>query len=447
MEAGGGIGIAAAAAAAVGGGRGGASHPFTLCFFVGSLKLKRFRILCRQTYHRHPKNPALARQIIQKWRLDGHVHGKECFVDCVSLIQKLNKNGMPLLAEEILLEMKCEGFLPDNSTLCAMMLCYANHGHFPQAQVIWEEMLYSGFLPNIEVVSGLMDAYVKAGLFNKVTKILEDLCFRDFNRLAEVYSLAISCFGKGGQLELMESTLKQMVSRGFPVGSSTGNAFVRYYSIFGSLAEMEAAYGRLKRSRHLLDKEGIRAVSLAYIRKRKFFRLGEFLRDVGLARRDVGNLIWNFLLLSYATNFKMKTLQREFLRMVEAGFHPDLITFNIRALAFSRMLLLWDLHLSLEHMNHEKVVPDLVTYGCVVDAYLDRRLGRNLDFVLNRMNVEDSPVLLTDSFVFEALGKGDFHSSAEAFLENKKQGKWTYRMLIGLYLRKQYRSNQIFWNY
>ncbi|KAM1328898.1 hypothetical protein ACFX2F_013116 [Malus domestica] len=91
--------------------------------------------------------------------------------------------------------------------------------------------------------------------------------------------------------------------------------------------------------------------------------------------------------------------------MVEAGFRPDLTTFNIRALAFSKMSLLWALHLSLEHMTHEKVVPDLVTCGCVVDAYLDRRQGRNLYFSLNKINLDDSPLVLTDPFVFEVLGK------------------------------------------
>ncbi|THG20942.1 hypothetical protein TEA_008422 [Camellia sinensis var. sinensis] len=182
-----------------------------------------------------------------------------------------------------------------------------------------------------------------------------------------------------------------MGSRGFSVDSAIGNAYIIYYSLFGSLTEIEAAYGRLKRSRILIEKDGIRAMSFAYIKEKKFYRLGEFLRDVGLGRRNVGNLLWNLLLLSYAANFKMKTLQREFLRMVEAGFHPDLTTFNIRALAFSKMSLFWDLHLSLEHMKHEQVVPDLVTYSCIVDAYLDKRLGMNLDFALSKMNVHASP--------------------------------------------------------
>lgn len=336
---------------------------------------------------------------------------------------------------------------PKQSTLPALMLYYAENGLFHQAQTTWEQLLNSSFVPSVRFISKLFDAYGKQGKFDEVMNVLHCVSLRNFSTLPDVYSLAISCFGRGGQLELMEETTKEMVSRGFHMDSKTGNAFLFYYSIFGSLKEMENAYGRFKRSRFLIEKEVIRAMASAYVKERKFYELGEFLRGVGLGRKNVGNLLWNLLLLSYAANFKMKSLQREFLRMVESGFRPDVTTFNIRALAFSRMSLFWDLHLSIEHMRHERVIPDLVTYGCVVDAYLDRRLGRNLDFVLNKMNVDDSSLLLTDPFVFEVLGKGDFHMSSEAFLEYSTQQKWTYRVLIQKYLKKHYRRNQIFWNY
>ncbi|KOM57468.1 hypothetical protein LR48_Vigan11g050100 [Vigna angularis] len=342
---------------------------------------------------------------------------------------------------------KVDVYMPKQTSLCVLMLHYTENGLFPQAQTTWEQLLYSSFVPSFEFISRLFDAYAKHGKFDEVVNILRYVDMRNFSILPNVYSLAISCFGREGQLELMEDMAKEMASRGVHISSKTANAFVLYYSIFGSLKDMENAYGRLKKSRFMIEREVIRAMASAYTRDRQFYELGEFLRDVGLGRKDVGNLLWNLLLLSYAANFKMKSLQKEFLQMLESGFRPDITTFNIRALAFSRMALFWDLHLSIEHMEREKVIPDLVTFGCVVDAYLERRLGRNLDFVLNKMNADDSPMLLTDRFVYEALGKGDFQMSSEAFLEFKTQRKWTYRALIQKYLKKHYRRNQIFWNY
>ena len=373
--------------------------------------------------------------------------GMDSSRDCSSLGEKLSRKRMSRQSDIVVPDTHVDGCLPRKPSLSALMLYYAENGLLPQAQTTWEQLLNSSFVPSIQFISKLFDAYGRKRNFNEVIKILHYVSSRNFSILPDVYSLAISCFGRGGQLELMEDTVKEMGSRGFRIGSETGNAFLLYYCSFGSLKEMENSYARLKRSRFLIEEEAIRAMATAYVKERKFYQLGKFLRDVGLGRKNVGNLLWNLMLLSYAANFKMKSLQREFLRMVEAGFRPDVTTFNIRALAFSRMSLFWDLHLSIEHMKHEKVIPDLVTYGCVVDAYLDRKLGKNLDFALNKMNLDHSPRLLTDPFVFETLGKGDFHMSSEAFLEFKTQRQWTYRVLIQKYLKKHYRRNQIFWNY
>ncbi|KAK4271855.1 hypothetical protein QN277_020485 [Acacia crassicarpa] len=386
------------------------------------------------------------RKVIHRQKQAGRFRSRDSNVDCPSL-EKASMKRMSQQLEGLSHEMVVDGFQPKTHTLCALMLYYADNGLFPQAQTIWDQLINSSFVPTLQLTSKLFDAYGKHGHFDEVMKILRYTNSRNFDILPDVYSLAVTCFGKGGQLKLMEDTLKDMVSRGFHIDSLTGNTFLKYYSIFGSLEEMENAYGRLKRSRILVEKEAIRSMALAYMKEEKFYELGEFVRDVGLARKNVGNLLWNLLLLSYAANFKMKSSQREFLRMVEAGFCPDITTFNIRALAFSRMQLFWDLHLSIEHMMHENVVPDLVTHGCVVDAYLDRRIGKNLDFALNKMNPDDLPQVSTDPIVFEALGKGDFQLSSEAFLEFKTQRQWTYRDLILKYLRKHYRRNQIFWNY
>ncbi|KAL2250956.1 pentatricopeptide repeat-containing protein At3g42630 isoform X1 [Sesamum indicum] len=365
---------------------------------------------------------------------------------CNSGSQIYSSSGerLPLIPEKIV---KSESLLPDNSTLSALLLYYARNGLLSKASEIWEQMLNSSFMPDAEVVSQLIFLYGGMGDFGMVAKILHQMQLKDSALLPGIYSLAISCFGKSGQLDYMEIMIKWMVSMGYSVDSTMGNAYLLYYSTFGSLADAESAYGRLKKSRILIEEEGIRALSFAYIKENKFYALGRFVHDVGLGRKNVGNLLWNLLLLSYAANFKMKSLQREFVRMVEAGFHPDLSTFNIRLLAFSRMSLLWDLHLSLEHMKHEAVVPDLVTYGCVVDAYMDRKLGKNLKFALRKLNWNDCVSVLTDPLVFEAMGKGDFHLNSEVVMEYVKKKDWTYKMIIAIYLKKKFRSNQIFWNY
>lgn len=367
---------------------------------------------------------------------------------CGILLRGLSRGERSLLVpEKRFPHKKPESLLHENSTLSALLVHYASSGPFSNALGIWDEMMNSSFIPDAELVSQLIVMCGSMQDFDTITRILHQMQRKDSELLPDICARAISCFGKSGYLDRMEIMIKKMSSMGYPVDSVTGNAYLSYYSTFGSIADMEDAYGRLKRSRILIEEEAIRAVAFAYIKKNKFYSLGCFVNDVGLGRRNVGNLLWNLLLLSFAANFKMKSLQREFVRMVEEGFSPDLDTFNIRALAFSRMSLLWDLHLSLEHMKHEEVLPDIVTYGCVIDAYLDRRLGKNLKFAFDKLNWEDSVSILTDPLVFEVMGKGDFHSSSEVVMEYVKKKKWTYKMLTSIYLKKKFRSNQIFWNY
>lgn len=332
-------------------------------------------------------------------------------------------------------------------TLTTLMLSCAHNGLYAESREIWDAIINSSYVPDIDVISGLMNAYGRMGRFGEIKQLVDEVTTRHPDLSSEVFPLAMNCFGNLGQLELMEAVLKVMVSSGLKVDSVAGNAFVKYYSMFGSLRDMEIAYFRLKKSRLLIEKEVIRAMALAYIRRRSFYKLGEFLRDVGLGRRNCGSTLWNLLLLSYAANFRMKSLQREFLNMLESGFSPDLTTFNIRSLAFSRMAMFWDLHLSIEHMKHLGVKPDLVTYGCIVDAYIDRKLGRNLSFALDKVDVHQHSVVLTDPIVFEVFGKGDFHSSSEPLLELRGEKQCTYSMLLRQYLKKTYRANQIFWNY
>nr|KAJ0191467.1 hypothetical protein LSAT_V11C800436840 [Lactuca sativa] len=230
--------------------------------------------------------------------------------------------------------------------MTTLMLYNANNRFFTQADSIWNEIINSSYNLDIQRILGLIDAYIEGRLFDEVIQIIHQISLRHPQLQHQVYEYTISCFGKIRELELMENILKDMVSNGFPVDSTMGNAYIMYYSHFDSIPMMENAYKLLKSSRLLVEKDGIRAISLAYIRDKKFHTLGNFLRDVGLGRRNAGNLLWNLLLLSYAANFKMKSLQREFLNMLEAGFELDFTTFNIRVVAFSKMSLFWDLHLS-----------------------------------------------------------------------------------------------------
>ncbi|KAG6431589.1 hypothetical protein SASPL_109668 [Salvia splendens] len=186
-----------------------------------------------------------------------------------SLAHGLSGERLPLVPKEKFLENTPDVLLPENTTLSILVLHYACNGLFSKALEIWDELMNSACVPDAE----------------------------------EIFSLAISYFGRTGRLECMEILIKEMVSMSYSVDSVTGNAYILYYCAFCPLADVEVAYGRLKRSRILIEEEGIRAIAFAYIKENKFYDLGRFIYDVGIGRRNVGNLLWNLLLLSYASNF------------------------------------------------------------------------------------------------------------------------------------------------
>jgi hypothetical protein len=248
------------------------------------------------------------------------------------------------------------------------MVSRAEVGDFAEARSIWAQLLHSSAAPCLLTAAPrLLRAYARLGRFDEILLAVRELSARDPAAARGLYQLAVSCFGAAGELARMEDAVLEMARLGLRVDSATGDAFVRAYAAYGTVPQMEAAYRRHKRTGLLISRDATRAVASAYISQKKYFKLGAFVRDVGLGRRDAGNLY----LISFAANFfEMKSLQRAFLEMVAAGFRPDLTTFNIRAAAFSKMCMFWDLHLSAEHMRRDAVAPDLVTHGCFVDAYL-----------------------------------------------------------------------------
>ncbi|KAI5679476.1 hypothetical protein M9H77_10426 [Catharanthus roseus] len=291
------------------------------------------------------------------------------------------------------------GSLGDNCMDCGWIVPGLSRKCLPhEAEGFLLKMRSKGFRSNISTLSALMLCYANNRLFSEAQVIWDEIVSSSFAPSVPIISELIYLYATAGHSDMMED-----------------------------------AYARLRSSRILIEEEAIRALSSAYIRERKFYSLGKLVENVGLGRRNVGNLFMEPAVI-LCCQFQNEKLARGFVRIVEAGFHPDLTTFSIRAPA-------------LEHMKHKSVIPALVTYGCVVDAYLERRLVRNLEFSLDKMNVNDCVVMLTDEVVFEAMGKGDFHTSADPPLEFKSKRNSTYKELIEIHLKKKYLSNQVFWNY
>lgn len=348
----------------------------------------------------------------------------------------------PDISQQLFDEMKALGLQPGLVTYAALLQSYAESGFFDRAEELLRHMLESSIRPNAATYNGLIHAYGKQGHYDDMNRLFNNMkrwgCPPDFH----TYSCMIVAYAKAGLFRRMERMWREMDFNGWKPDYATINAIIQGYAAHGLVKQMHGSYLYIKDYRVLVSRRTIIAMATVYIRSSKFHQLRLFVKDVGLKRNNVGNLLWNLLLLSFAANFQMKNLQRGFQEMEVAGFSYDLTTFNIQALGFSRMQMFWDLHVTLIYMRKAGVAPDLVTFGAIVDAYISGRARFHKMFEeLDELQMKElCPDVRTDPLVFEAFGKGDFQSSSEMLmLTNPKPygSNWTYGLLMSFYLRKR----------
>lgn len=103
--------------------------------------------------------------------------------------------------------------------------------------------------------------------------------------------------------------------------------------------------------------------------------------------------------------------------------------------------MVWDLRVTVLEMVQQGVMPDLVTYGAVVDAYVGRKMVSVLAEALGEMpNLSQSAKVETDELVFCAFGRGPFQECCEElFAESDavERRSFTYENLVGYYLQKR----------
>eukprot|EP00250_Pteridium_aquilinum_P018421 c24082_g1_i1 orf=632-1771(+) len=348
----------------------------------------------------------------------------------------------PDISQQLFDEMKAFGLQPGLVSYTALLQSYAESGYFDRAEELVRQMLENSIQPNAATFNGLILEYGKHGRYDDMNRIFNNMkrwrCSPDYR----TYRFMIVGYAKAGLFRRMERMWKEMDSNGWKLDFPTINAIIQGYAAHGLVDQMHASYLYVKDYRVLVSRATIRAMASVYIRTSKFYQLRLFVKDVGLLRADVGNLIWNLLLLSFAANFQMKNMQRSLLGMEAAGFAYDLTMYNICVLGYSRMQMLWELHTTLVSMRKARVAPDLVTFGAVVDAYIfgRQRLAKMFEELDELGMKELCPDVKTDPLVFVAFGKGDFQSSSETLMRinPKPYGKsWTYGLLLSFYLRKR----------
>jgi pentatricopeptide repeat protein len=264
---------------------------------------------------------------------------KEDFIYFISICSHAQ---MPQEAQKLFDQMTSSGFEPTVATYSSLLQGFAEVGDFVKVNDILVEMRKDGLEPNAITYTGLLYAYGKQGHYSEMANVFNNMktyaaSQSDCAPTSVTYSALLQCFAKGGLFARMEKALKEMTAKGLHPDGLAVNSMILGYAEAGLVKDMERAYSLVRPYKVKVRPETIRAVALAYIRKSYFYQLGTFARYHTRRRVSLDKLIENLLLLSHAANFSMRRLAEEYVRLKETGFEGNITSFNIRALAFSKM--------------------------------------------------------------------------------------------------------------
>lgn len=279
-------------------------------------------------------------QVFEWWRHQANYVATE--QDYTGFISICGHARMPEEAQKLFNEMIRLDLRPTVATYSCLLQGCAEVGDFDRANEILAEMKEVGVKPNTITYTGLLYAYGKQGYYGEMAKIFNSMKTYEASQphcapTTVTYSALIQCFAKGGLFTRMEKALKEMLSKNLDPDAAAVNAMIQAYAEAGLVKDMERAYSLVRPYKVKVWVETVRAVALAYIHRSYFYQLGTFARYHNRRRVTLDKLIENLLLLSHAANFSMRGLADEYVRLKDTGFEGDITSFNIRALAFSKM--------------------------------------------------------------------------------------------------------------
>ncbi|KAL9332825.1 hypothetical protein ACSQ67_002435 [Phaseolus vulgaris] len=334
-------------------------------------------------------------------------------------------------------EMKVQGMKPSLDTYNPIIHGFSKAGKFSDALRFLDEMKESGLEPDSETYDGLIGAYGKFQLYDEMGECVKKMELEGCSPDHITYNILIQEYARAGILQRMEKLYQRMLSKRMRLQSSTFVAMLKAYTTFGIVEKMEFFFRKVLNSQSCLEDDFIRKMAEVYIKNYMFSRLEDLALDLCSAFGE-SDLVWCLRLLSYACLLSKKGMDIVVKEMQDAKINWNVAFANIIMLAYVKMKDFRHLRILLSQLRINRLGPDIVTIGIVLDASRIGFDGRGALESWRRMGYLDRVVeLKTDSLVLTAFGKGHFLKSCEEVYtslhtEDRERKKWTYNDLIAL---------------
>ncbi|GMH16613.1 hypothetical protein Nepgr_018454 [Nepenthes gracilis] len=357
--------------------------------------------------------------------------------------------------------------------LDTLLQAYEKAGRFDMVPLIVRGSLYEHVLVNQTACSILVMAYVKHGLVDDAIKVLEEKWWKDPAFEDNLYHLLICSCKDLGHLENAVKIFTHMPKSDKP-NLHIVSTMIDIYGVMNQFSVAESLYGMLKSSGVSMDMVAFSVVVRVYVKagslkdacsvldtmdKQKSIVPDVFLfRDMLRIYQKCGKLdklanlyykilksgitwdqeMYNCVINCCAHALPVDELSKLFDEMLQQGFNPNAITYNVMLDVYGKARLsnkarkvFW--------MASKQGLADVISYNTLIAAYGRSRDFKEMKSTVQMMQLNGFSVSLEAyNCMLDAYGKERQMENFRSVLQRMKQSScasnsYTYNILINIY--------------
>jgi pentatricopeptide repeat protein len=369
-----------------------------------------------------------------------------------------------------MLKMECQ----HSSILGTLLQAYERAGRIDKVPLILKGSFYQHVLVNQTSCSILVMAYVKNCLVDDAIKVLGDKFWKDPLFENNLYHLLICSCKEWGHLENAIKVYTQMPKHDDKPNLHISCTMIDIYSVMSLFPEAEQLYLELKSSGIALDMIAFSIIVRMYIKAGLLSKAcsvldmmdkqGDIVPDIYLFRDMLriyqrcgmlGKLadlyykilksgvtwdqdMYNCVINCCARALPVDELSRLFDEMLQLGFSPNTITFNVMLDVYGKSKLFTKAK-RLFWMAQKQGLVDVISYNTIIAAYGQNKDFKNMSSTVRKMQFNGFSVSLEAyNCMLDAYGKDKQMEIFRSVLQRMKESNctsdhYTYNIMINIY--------------
>ncbi|XP_061365118.1 pentatricopeptide repeat-containing protein At4g30825, chloroplastic [Gastrolobium bilobum] len=361
-----------------------------------------------------------------------------------------------------------------SSIIGTLLHVYERAGKVHKVPVLLKGSFYRHVLVNQSSCSTLVMAYVKHQLVEDAIKVLNDKKWKDPHYEDNLYHLLICSCKEAGLMEDAVKIFSQMPKSDDKPNMHIMCTMIDIYSVMGLFNDAEVLYLKLKSSGISLDMIAFSIVVRMYVKagslkdacsvldaidKRPDIVLDNFLlRDmlriyqrcnmvdkladmyykISKDRASWDQELYNCVLDCCAQALPVDELSRLFDEILQRGFAPNTVSFNVMLNVFGKAKLFKKVR-RFFCMAKKQGLADVISYNTIIAAYGKNKDFKNMSSMVQKMQFDGFSVSLEAyNSMLDAYGKDGQMETFRSVLQKMKESNcdsdhYTYNTMINIY--------------